>query len=422
MAEPMGAHLGRAAMLLREAAASLALHRLRAGLSALGIVCGVLSFVVILSLGEGARRETLAQISALGMSNVLVRASALSEEQARKARDEGSAGLVLADAGRLLRAEPAVEQVAALREVPATVVQRAAQAAPLVLAVTPNFLEVQGLQVAAGRFIAEDDVRERRLACVLGADFARRLAADGHPGATLRIEGSVCRVVGVLRRFRSDSSAARGRASGGGIALRDYDDAVVLPLGTEGAFAPAPGSITELVARMRGEDRVMPGLPGIRRALAVAHHGVDDYTVVAPQELLARAAAARRNFDILAASLAAICLLVGGIGIMNTLLAAVTERTREIGIRRALGATRRHIALQFMSEALLLVCAGAAAGLVLGAAAVLAVSAAAGWPVAISAATLALPALCALGAGLFFGIAPALRAARLDPIAALRHD
>jgi putative ABC transport system permease protein len=149
---------------------------------------------------------------------------------------------------------------------------------------------------------------------------------------------------------------------------------------------------------------------------------VDDYTIVAPQELLARAAAARRNFDVLAASLAAICLLVGGIGIMNTLLAAVTERTREIGIRRAVGATRRHIALQFLSEALLLVGAGAAAGLVLGIAAVFAVSAAAGWPVALSATTLALPALAALGVGIFFGIAPALRAARLDPIAALRHE
>jgi putative ABC transport system permease protein len=351
MVERMRARLGLAAASLRQAAASLALHRLRAGLSALGVVCGVLSFVVILSLGEGARRQTLEQIAQLGMRNVLVRANVLSEERARKAREDGSAGLALDDAVRLLRAEPAVEQVAALREVPATVVERAADAAPLVLAVTPNFLEVQGLQVASGRFIAEDDVHERRLACVLGADFARRLAADGHPGASLRIEGSVCRVVGVLHRFRSDGAGAATRATAGAIALRDYDDAIVVPLGTEGAFAPAPGTVTELVARMRGEDRVMPALPGMRRALAVAHHGVDDYTIVAPQELLARAAAARRNFDILAASLAVLCLVVGGIGIMNTLLASVTERTREIGIRRAVGATRRHIAMQFMSEA-----------------------------------------------------------------------
>jgi putative ABC transport system permease protein len=165
--------------------------------------------------------------------------------------------------------------------------------------------------------------------------------------------------------------------------VRDYDNVVMLPLGAENAFAPDAGAVTELVAEAASADDVMDSIPVVRRALEIAHRNVADYRIVAPQELLRQAERSRRSFDILAASLAAICLVVGGIGIMNTMLAAVTERTREIGIRRAVGATRADIASQFLAEAALLTAAGAAVGIALGIVGVLAVSAIAGWPVAI---------------------------------------
>jgi putative ABC transport system permease protein len=401
---------------LTQAVHSLSLHRLRATLSALGIVCGVMSFVAMLSLSEGARRETIAQIEQLGMRNVLIRAMPLTEEQRRHAATLGSQGLALADAQRLLAALPRIARVAAVREVRATVVESDRERAPLVLAVTPNFLALQGLEVERGRPVADDDFVSRSLVCVLGHDVARRLGPAGQPGATLRIEDSVCKVVGVLRHFE------RRSPKGAPIGVRDYDNAVALPLGAENAFAGDFGIVTELVAEMRSSGDVVAALPVVRRALEVAHRGVDDYRVIAPQELLRQAHAARRNFDVLAGSLAVLCLVAGGIGIMNTMLASVTERTREIGIRRAVGATRSHIAAQFLAEATVLTGAGAAAGLLIGVGAVHLVSTAAGWPVAISAPALGIPALAAIAAGLFFGIHPAVQAARLDPIAALRHN
>lgn len=403
--------------LLRYAMRSLWLHRMRAILSTLGVVCGVISFIAMISIGEGAKRETLAQIEQLGLRNILIRAMALSAEQERNARSQGSPGLMFSDGERLKAVSAEVQEVAALREIKVTALALTRDFVPQVLAVTPNFLKVQRLEITRGRFITEADTWQRNLVCVLGYQVSQSLGEAGRPGGVLRIENALCSVVGVLKRFERKSS------KNAAISVRDYDNSVMLPLGAEAVLEEgAAGAVSELIAEVSSAEKVIDTLPVIRRVIEMTHRGVDDYRVVVPQELLKQASRTQTTFNIVLGSIAAISLLVGGIGIMNIMLASVSERTREIGIRRAVGATRKHIAAQFLTEAVILTSSGGVLGVVLGLAGVYLVSAFAGWQVAITAWALLLPLAMSILAGLFFGLYPAVQAATMDPIDALRHE
>ncbi len=398
----------------RSALHSLALQRLRAALSTLGVVLGVVTFVILLGLGEGAKRQALGQIEQLGTRNVIVRAGGQTAEQVLEARRRGSAGLALADGERLREAVPSITRWSAVREVPASVAGLARGAAPQVIATGPELIAVYRVELDRGRFITEDDVRSRSLVCVVGEDVARRLGPDAQAGGTLRIQESPCRVVGVLRR------PDRRNREAGAIAARDFDNAVLVPIGAETAFAAQSAGVTEIVAQFRRSGDVAESLPLVRRTLAIAHRGVEDYQLIAPQELLRQAERARRSFNLLIGSIALVSLLAGGVGIMSAMLANVSERTREIGIRRALGATRRDIARQFFAEAAVLTALGAAVGLAIGLVA-LVIAALLGWPVAVSVWALGAPVTLALVVGCACTVYPALAAARLDPVEALRH-
>lgn len=402
---------------LRYAARSLWQHRLRALLSVLGIVCGVSSFVAMICVGEGAKRETLAQIEQLGTSNVLVRAAAMSNDQIVEARQRGSRGLTFSDGDRLRNSITRVASVAAVLEMKVTTIALSRQTAPQVLAVTPNFGGVQGLDVATGRFISDADSTDRNLVCVLGHSLALSLGPAGRPGGQLRLQNSLCKVVGVLRQFERNS----GKNSA--IAVRDFDNAVLVPLGTVGALAGGRSdAVSELVVRLGSSDDVIPTLPLIRRVLEVNHRGADDYRILVPQELLRQAQRTQSTFDAVLGSVAGISLLVGGIGIMNVMLASVMERRREIGIRRSVGATQRHITVQFMTEAVLLTSIGGLIGVVVGLLGTALLAGVTGWPTAVSVWAVLLPLFMSALTGLFFGLYPALQAAKLDPIAALRYE
>jgi putative ABC transport system permease protein len=398
---------------LRFALQSLWRHRLRSALSMLGIVFGVLSLLVLIGIGEGAKRETLAQIERLGTRNILVRAAELAPEQVQAARLRGSRGLTSDDAERLRRL-PGVVRIAELREIKAAIHGLRRERAPALYAVSADYAGLQGLELQAGRPLLPADQAERRLVCLLGGALAADLGRDGRPGGTLRIGHDICRVVGVLHRHDL------GRSDNAPVAMRDFDQAVLLPLGADAAFAGGE-TLSELILDMGDSDKVPGSVALVKRMLDIAHRDAADYVLVVPRELLRQASQTRRTFDLLLAGVAVLSLVVGGVGIMNIMLVSVTERTREIGLRRALGARRIDIARQFLAEAMLLTAAGGLLGILLGSGVVLGIAYGAGWPAVVSVWTM-LPAFgLSLLTGLAFGAYPALRAARLDPILALRQ-
>ena len=349
----------------------------------------------------------MSQIESLGMKNILVRSAELTPEQNEAVLLKGSHGLLDSDAERISASASGIAEVAALREVKATLHAIAGQFVPMVLEVTPNLLGVQELEVQVGRFLAQSDLASHALTCVLGAGLAHRLGAEGALGATLRLEGRLYRVVGVL--------GSLGRRSGGkgAVSSRDFAQAMFIPFGSR-------GRVTELIAASRSVEGVVGAATAIRRVMEVVHRGAEDYRIVVPQELLRQAEHARSTFDILLGSIGVISLLIGGIGIMNVMLANVAERTYEIGLRRALGATKEAVLAQFLIEAVVLTGVGGALGVILGLGGLLMVSSLVDWAFCVTPFSLFVPLTLSVALGLAFGLYPALKASRLDPAQALR--
>ena len=396
-------------VLLRLGARSLRLHKLRSSLSILGVVFGVAAVVAMSSVGEGARRETLAQIAALGIDTVTVR-------PAPSVAGEPKASLPLAAAKSLARVVPSVRVVAPLRVAELAADAAGRSAAVTVLGATPAYAEAARLELGQGRFLADLDVSDRKRVAVLGASVARALFPLQSPlGESLRLGGDWYRVIGTLQ----ERSAPRGR--GAAIRARDLNRAVIVPLPAldRGSDRPAAG-VDEIVLRLEDADAVAPAA-GVAQALVRRTTGAAPEVLV-PREILRQRERTQRVFNVVTGAVAAISLLVGGIGIMNIMLASVAERTREVGVRRALGARRRDVAAQFLVESSLLTVTGGLFGSALGLVGAVLIQAFAGWPTAVHPLMLLIALVVALGVGIGFGFYPAWHAAGLDPVEALRRD
>jgi putative ABC transport system permease protein len=396
-------------VLLRLGARSLRLHKLRSSLSILGVVFGVAAVVAMSSVGEGARRETLAQIAALGIDTVTLKAPPA-------AAGEPAAALTVATAASVGKVVPGVRTVAPLRVAELEADASGRSASVIVLGTTPAYADAARLQLGAGRFLADLDVTDRKRVAVLGASVVRALFPLESPlGASVRIGGDWYRVVGALEERASP------RARGAAIRARDLNRAVIVPLPAldRGAGRSQDG-VDEIVFRLAEPEAVVEAA-AVARSLVERTTGTAPELVV-PREILRQRERTQRVFNVVTGAVAAISLLVGGIGIMNIMLASVAERTREVGVRRALGARRRDVAAQFLVESSLLTVTGGFFGSLLGLAGAVLIQAFAGWPTAIHPLMLVVALVVALAIGVGFGFYPAWHAAGLDPVEALRRD
>jgi putative ABC transport system permease protein len=430
--------------MIRLGLGNLWLHRLRSLLTALGIIFGVAAVIIMVSIGEGSKRQALARIERLGAKNIIVRSSKPPESSQAQGNPRGRGlryGLTRADLKVLQDNFPHAEAVVPLKEVGGTVQFASRRKTSQAYATTPELQVVANLRVARGRYLNQADVEDRAAVAVIGHELAKELFPFDDPlDATIKIDDKAFKVIGVM--------APVGLSGGAGAALvgRDLNYDVHLPITTgssmfgdqvfkrtSGSFQAATVQVSEVYLTAPSRDDVMMYASLARRIMDVRHEKTSDVTMIVPYELLENARLEALTRQMVMSLIAAISLLVGGIGIMNIMLASVTERTREIGIRRALGATRRHITQQFLVETGVLSLVGGAVGVALGVGLSFVVGWVAPWIAARIKSSFEMPthltmwsillAFCVAAlTGLVFGIYPAMKAAKQDPIVALRHD
>ncbi len=407
---------------------TLMLHKLRSLLTMLGVVFGVGSVIAMLAVGEGASREALDQIRKLGSHNIIIDAMKPGDEEGGRATRSPLSiyGLKYEDTWRIAECIPMVS-----RSVPVKIIRQDGRLHDKTLALrlvgtTPDWFDLVNRPLLAGRALTAQDLEKRANVAVLTEFGARRLLAnDESIGNVIRIGGSAFTVIGIIQ---SDS----GEAGGMQTPDRHTDAYIALTTARErfgdtftqrsaGSQTRERVELHQIIVEVDNLAHVEPAAQAIEAMLAYFHRH-QSYRINIPLALLRQAEATKRNFSIVLGSIAGISLLVGGIGIMNIMLASVTERTREIGVRRAIGAKRRQITAQFLIETVVLSTTGGAIGVGIGLLIPWVISRTAGMPTAVTAESVIIALGVSMAVGIVFGLYPAMRAAKLDPIEALRHE
>lgn len=420
---------------------NLLLHKLRSLLTLLGVILGVGSVIAMLAVGEGSKKEALERIRNLGANNIIIRSVKPNFEEERDggaAPDSGKSnvrileyGLKYEDLDRLKSALPTITKAVPVALANCDISQHQNRIPNgRVLGTNPEFLDIKRLTVDRGRFITAVDVHNAWNVVVLAAGAAQSLFQFADPlGEHILIGNDVYRVVGVLR------SQSSGNDTPGAVGQKDMNNDIYVPitcvqrrLGEMKAVGNGRGrefertELSEITLTVADETYVSQTAEMARQLLLRAHPEAKDFSTQVPLELLAQAMEEKRMWNMVLGSIAGISLLVGGIGIMNIMLASVTERTKEIGIRRALGATKRAISVQFLVETVLLSSTGGILGVLVGITIPIIVSYLTDLDTVISLWSVALSFSISVGVGVIFGWYPAQRAASLDPIVALRHQ
>ncbi len=407
---------------------NLMLQKMQSSLTILGIVFGIASVIAMLSIGEGASKQALEQIRKLGSTNILINAKKVGGNTPVNTRGPSVSvyGLLYDDAERISQIFSKV-----LRVVPVKKVQKRAHLNTRIMEMrvvgtTEDWFDLVRRDVIAGRVLSAEDIKRRAGVAVLTEYGARRILATAHSvGQELRVDSDYFEIIGIVKSEGGQS---------GDIQTPDEQVDIYIPITTarerygdmqvyysSGTRIRERIELNQIIVEIDSNKNVVGTSRGIETMLK-RYHKNEDYALNVPLTLLRQAEATKKRFNIVLGSIAAISLLVGGIGIMNIMLASVTERTREIGIRRAMGARRKQIIEQFLIETIVLSTIGGIIGIMLGVGIPWLVTKFGQMPTVVTSSSLVLSVGISVAIGVVFGLYPAIRAANLDPIEALRHD
>jgi putative ABC transport system permease protein len=415
---------------------SLWMHRLRSLLTVMGIVFGVCSVIAMLAVGEGASHEAQEQIRRLGSNNIILRSQKPPEDEKKQARSRTMAmeyGLTYDDLDRIKGTIPSVKLAAPARIIRNYVWNLQRRVDCDIVGTIPWYNEFRGLNIIQGRFFTANEMDTCENVCVLDSLMAVKLFPLDLPvGRSVRVGRSYYRVVGVVT---AEASAKESRvAENDSEVSKAASYRMYIPISAAkkrfgeilmkrrtGSFEAEIVQLHELVVQVANQEDVLETAAIVENVLNMSHKK-KDYEIVVPLELLRQAERTKQIFNVVLGSIAAISLLVGGIGIMNIMLATVTERTREIGIRRAMGARRQDIVIQFLVETVILSCSGGIVGVAFGIAIPYVISHFANVITIITPESPIIAFTISAMVGVVFGIYPAFRAANMDPVEALRHE
>jgi putative ABC transport system permease protein len=402
---------------------NLLLHKLRSLLTMLGMIFGVAAVIAMLSIGAGARQQAMAFIEQLGVRNLIVEAKeSLSWDDLQKVR-KTSKGLTLKDY-RVIQASAtnAVEATPRKRFTPGKILPKPSADLPVVYGVNPNYQKIGNLRLVSGRFFNQKEADQAVPVAVLGeAAKTSIFGQDESVGKFIKVNEQWLHVIGVVGPQLSAGGAIEGVNS------QDLNNLIYVPLSTamlrlEDNRSEMKDEIDGIYLQLKNADESPSTAEIVRGVLNLSHHDAGDFTVMVPAELLAQQKKTQQVFNMVMVAIASISLLVGGIGIMNIMLANILERMREIGVRRALGARRKDIVRQFLVEAVLISFLGGMLGIAVGLSMSKVIAVLAGWSTVTSVTSIFLSFIFSVSVGLIFGLYPAMKAAKLDPVEAIRYE
>jgi len=412
---------------------SLCMHKLRSVLTTLGIIFGVCSVIAMLAIGEGASQEAQAALARLGSSNLIIETVKPVDEKVDQSKKEGFTryGLTYKDAEIIRNTMPDVEVAVPIREINQEARYFNQSASIKIIGTIPWYTEIAPVEVLRGRFLSSTDLEYIMMVCVIDSSVAQKLFVFNDPmNKYIRIFGDYYKIIGITRPIGGISKIVGSPLSKSSGTV----GTIYIPVTTSKArftefnYSFSQGSrsaeqveLQKITVKVDSIDNILR-IRDIVAALLDRLHEKNDYKIIVPIELIRETARTKRVFSIVLGSIAAISLLVGGIGIMNIMLATVSERTREIGIRRALGAKKRDIIIQFLSETLILTILGGVIGILVGMFIPYMVTLLGKMPTVVTVFSLILAFGISAVTGIIFGLYPAYRAANMNPIESLRHE